>query len=78
MKRFLTTTALISMLGVSSALAEGVALVIGNGEYENAPAAATAVRDANSISAALTEAGPLLLVHTLGLKRARSRFPWTM
>lgn len=57
MKRLLATTALLSMFCGSTAFGDGAALVIGNGDYENAPTAATAVRDAESIAEALVDAG---------------------
>ncbi|MEM7213140.1 MAG: caspase family protein, partial [Pseudomonadota bacterium] len=57
MKRFLATTALLSLIWATPALSDGVALVIGNGDYQNAPDAVTAVRDAEAVGEALTEAG---------------------
>ncbi|MEM9062971.1 MAG: peptidoglycan-binding protein [Pseudomonadota bacterium] len=57
MKRFLATTALLTLAWASPAFADGVALVIGNGDYANAPTAQTAVRDAKAVGEALGEAG---------------------
>ena len=56
MKRLLATT--ILTFGVfGGALADDLALVIGNGTYANAPEADTAVRDAEAVTQALTDAG---------------------
>ncbi|MEL6999816.1 MAG: peptidoglycan-binding protein [Pseudomonadota bacterium] len=57
MKQFLATTALITLAWASPALSDGVALVIGNGDYKNAPTAETAVRDAKAVGEALSDAG---------------------
>ncbi|MEL7468255.1 MAG: peptidoglycan-binding protein [Pseudomonadota bacterium] len=57
MKHFLATTALITLAWASPALSDGVALVIGNGDYKNAPTAETAVRDAKAVGEALSDAG---------------------
>ncbi|MEM6623479.1 MAG: peptidoglycan-binding protein [Pseudomonadota bacterium] len=60
MKRLLAaalaaTLALAAQAGIANA--KRVALVIGNGTYDNAPAAETAVRDATSVAQALEQAG---------------------
>ena len=56
MRRLLAATILgAGMCG--TALADDVALVIGNGSYRNAPEAETAVRDAKSVATALEDAG---------------------
>ena len=57
MKRFLATTAIWSLFWTSPVLADGVALLIGNGDYENGPSAVTAERYVNSVGEALAEAG---------------------
>ncbi|MEM1161831.1 MAG: peptidoglycan-binding protein [Pseudomonadota bacterium] len=56
-KRLLATTAVMTLAWSSAALADGVALVLGNGTYDRAPTAQTAVRDAKAVAAALEEAG---------------------
>ena len=56
--RRISALAMAVALGWSSvAWADGAALVIGNGDYEHAPDAATAVRDAKSVASALEDAG---------------------
>ena len=56
MKRLLATTVLsLSLTG--TALADDLALVIGNGAYKNTATAETAVRDAEAVSEALKAAG---------------------
>ena len=56
--RRISALALAAALGWSTAAwADGAALVIGNGEYDHAPDALTAVRDANAVATALEGAG---------------------
>ena len=78
MKRLLATTALLTMFGGSTVFADGAALVIGNGDYDNAPTAATAVRDAKSIAEALEEAGWQVSTGTdldrAGMRQAMAEF----
>lgn len=78
MKRLLATTALLSLLGTSPVWADGAALVIGNGDYENAPTAATAVRDAKSVAEALADAGWVVSTGTdldrAGMRAAMASF----
>lgn len=77
MNRILAMAAFISLV-TSSALAGGAALVIGNGDYANAPDAVTAVRDAKSVADELSEAGWQVSVGTdldrTGMRRAFSEF----
>ena len=71
MNRILAMAAFISLV-TSSALAGGAALVIGNGDYANAPDAVTAVRDAKSVADEFSEAGWQVSVGT-DLDRAGMR-----
>ena len=77
MKRLLATT-ILSLGMYGSALADDLALVIGNGSYQNAPEADTAVRDAEAVGKALEEAGWNVMVGTdldrAGMKEAITTF----
>ena len=57
MKRFAFLAAAAAFGWASQTMADGVALVIGNGEYANAPTAQTAIRDAGAVARSLESSG---------------------
>jgi hypothetical protein len=57
MKRFLAAGIALILAAGAAAAQERQALLIGNGTYQNAPAAQTAVRDVRRVAEALRAAG---------------------
>lgn len=82
MKRIVAAAVIASLGWTGSALADGVALVIGNGDYANAPDAVTAVRDAEAVADGLRAAGWDVTIGTdldrFAMRRVISRFAETV